>query len=126
MYLLSLRSAPSVWVGTRLSATAQYTVPSVSTQTMTPRRAGFFDCASAPPRADPAGPSVWCTMMFDHGWAFATSPQDASQTIFRPGISGVPDDLALAAESADCAEAVAESASAASAMVNGRNMVGSN
>ena len=38
--------------------TAQYTVPSVSTQTMTPRRAGFFACSSAPPRAEPAGPSV--------------------------------------------------------------------
>src|ERR1700736_4616739 len=38
MYLLSLRLAPSPWVGTSVSATAQYTVPSVSTHTVTPRR----------------------------------------------------------------------------------------
>ena len=44
--------------GDGVSATAQYTVPSVSTQTMTPRRVGFFACSSAPPRAEPAGPSV--------------------------------------------------------------------
>src|SRR5471030_1662617 len=94
MYLLSLRSAPSVWVGTRFSGTAQYTVPSVSTQTVTPRRVGFLDCSSAPPRAEPAGPSVWCTMMLRQGWAFATSPHGASQTIFRPGMSGVPDERA--------------------------------
>src|SRR5213078_5349 len=67
MYLLSLRLAPSPWVGTRCSATAQYTVPSVSTQTMTPRRVGFLFCSSAPPRAEPAGPSVWCTMTLRHG-----------------------------------------------------------
>ena len=41
--------------------------------------------------AEPAGPSVWCTMMLRQGWAFATSPQGASQTIFRPGMSGVPE-----------------------------------
>src|SRR3978361_2412664 len=104
MYLLSLRSAPSVWVGTRFSATAQYTVPSVSTRTMTPRRVGFLDCACAPPRAEPAGPSVWCTMMLRQGWAFATSPHGASQTIFKPGISGVPDDRAMAARAGGLAE----------------------
>ena len=30
---------------------------------MTPRGGGFFACSAAPPRAEPAGPSVWCTMM---------------------------------------------------------------
>src|ERR1035438_5748656 len=99
MNLLSLRSAPSVWVGTRLSATAQYTVPSVSTQTMTPRRVGFLNCSEAPPRAEPAGPSVWCAMMLRQGWAFDSSPQGASQTILRPGIAGVPDDFAIPAMS---------------------------
>src|SRR6201999_3923851 len=105
MYLLSLRSAPSVWVGTRFSATAQYTVPSVSTQTITPRRVGFFDCSCAPPRAEPAGPSVWCTMMLRQGWALATSPHGESQTIFNPGISGVPEERAIAANSLAGAEA---------------------
>src|ERR1700710_682825 len=99
MYLLSLRLAPSPWVGTRCSATAQYTVPSVSTQTITPRRVGLLDCSCAPPRADPAGPSVWCTMVWRQGWPFATSPQGASQTIFSPGIAGVPDDRASVANS---------------------------
>src|SRR6185369_146773 len=107
MYLLSLRLAPSPWVGTRCSPTAQYTVPSVSTQTMTPRRVGFFDCACAPPRAEPAGPSVWCTMMLRQGCDLARSPHGASQTIFRPGISGVPDERAIAARSGACAEAQA-------------------
>src|SRR5215207_116502 len=105
IYLLSLRLAPSPWVGTRCSDTAQYTVPSVSTQTMTPRRVGFFDCACAPPRAEPAGPSVWCTMMLCHGWAFESSPHGASQTIFNPGISGVPDARAILARSGVCADA---------------------
>src|SRR5271155_928711 len=122
MYLLSLRSAPSVWVGTRLSATAQYTVPSVSTQTMTPRRVGFLNCSAAPPRAEPAGPSVWCTMMFFQGWAFATSPQGASQTIFRPGISGVPDDFAIVARSGVCAGA-GEDATALSAIASIRKCI---
>ena len=58
MYLLSLRLAPSPWVGIASSGTAQYTVPSVSTQTVTPRRAGFFACCIAPYFADPAPPSV--------------------------------------------------------------------
>src|SRR6478752_3267455 len=105
MYLLSLRLAPSPWVGTRSSGTAQYTVPSVSTQTVTPRRVGFLACAWAPPRAEPAGPSVWCTMMLRQGWDFATSPHGASQTIFRPGISGVPDARAIAARSGVWADA---------------------
>jgi hypothetical protein len=95
IYLLSLRLAPSVWVGTSVSLTAQYTVPSVSTQTMTPRRVGFFACSCAPPRAEPAGPSVWCTMMFFQGCALVTSPQGASHTIFSPGMSGVPEARAI-------------------------------
>src|SRR5258705_8638054 len=107
MYLLSLRLAPSPWVGTRCSGTAQYTVPSVSTQTVTPRRVGFLACAAAPDRAEPAGPSVWCTMMLRQGCAFETSPHGASQTIFRPAISGVPDARAIAAKSGVCAKAQA-------------------
>src|ERR1700692_236760 len=99
MYLLSLRLAPSPWVGTRFSATAQYTVPSVSTQTVTPRRVGFLNCTSAPPRAEPAGPSGWCTMMLRHGLDLPGSLHGASQTILRPGISGVPEARAIAASS---------------------------
>ena len=38
-------------------------------------------------------------MMLRQGWAFATSPHGASQTIFSPGISGVPDVRAIAARS---------------------------
>src|SRR5689334_11207108 len=110
MYLLSLRLPPSPWVGTRFSATAQYTVPSVSTQTMTPRRVGFLNCCCAPPRAEPAGPSVWCTMMLRQGWAFATSPHGASQTIFKPGMSGVPDDRAIVARSGVSADVGDENA----------------
>src|ERR1700761_3227496 len=90
MYLLSLRLAPSPWVGIASSGTAQYTVPSVSTHTVTPRRVGFFACCIAPYFADPAPPSVWCTMMLRQGLAFDRSPHGASQTIFSPGISGVP------------------------------------
>src|SRR3954470_24977302 len=105
MYLLSLRLAPSPWVGTRFSATAQYTVPSVSTHKVTPRRVGFFACTSAPPRAEPAGPSVWCTMMLRHGFALPTSPHGASHTIFRPGMSGVPEARASLASSASVAAA---------------------
>src|ERR1700742_3102285 len=124
MYLLSLRSPPSVWVGTRLSGTAQYTVPSVSTQTMTPRRVGFFDCACAPPRAEPAGPSVWCTMMLRQGWAFDTSPHGASQTILRPGMSGVPTARAIVASSGVCADAGETIASTPSAIASRRNFIG--
>src|SRR4051794_3811608 len=105
MYLLSLRLAPSPWVGTRCSGTAQYTVPSVSTQTVTPRRVGFLACCCAPPRAEPAGPSVWCTIMLRHEWALEIWPHGASQTIFRPGISGVPDPPAVFARSGVCADA---------------------
>src|SRR5258707_8501717 len=115
MYLLSLRLAPSPWSVTRVSDTAQYTVPSVSTQTMTPRRVGFFDCASAPPRAEPAGPSVWCTMMLRQGWVFESSPHGASQIIFRPGISGVPDERAIMTRSDVCAAADTENAKAQTA-----------
>src|SRR6202022_4313021 len=104
-YLWSLRLAPSPWVGTRFSGTAQYTVPSVSTQTVTPRRVGFLACSCAPPRAEPAGPSVWCTMMLRQRLAFAGSPHGASHTILRPGISGVPDARAMVARSGVCAEA---------------------
>src|SRR6266849_6784797 len=124
MYLLSLRLPPSVWVGTRWSATAQYTVPSVSTQTMTPRRVGFLNCSVAPPRAEPAGPSVWCTMMLRQGWAFATSPHGASQTIFRPGISGVPDDRAMVAKSGVWADAGRENAMTQSAVTSRRKFIG--
>src|ERR1700721_2257326 len=123
MYLLSLRSAPSVWVGTSVSGTAQYTVPSVSTQTVTPRRVGFFDCNCAPPRAEPAGPSVWCTMMLRQGWAFATSPHGASQTIFRPGISGGPDAPAVVARSGDCAAAGVNSAATQSTVTSRRKFI---
>src|ERR1700738_5278137 len=105
MYLLSLRLAPSPWVGTRFSATAQYTVPSVSTQTVTPRRVGFFACCIAPYFADPAPPSVWCTMMLRQALAFETSPHGDSQTIFSPGISGVPEARARVARSGDSARA---------------------
>src|SRR5260370_1422358 len=105
MYLLSWRLAPSPCVGTRSSGTAQYTVPSVSTQTVTPRRVGFLACAWAPPRAEPAGPSVWCTMMLRQGWALASSPHGASQTTFSPGISGVPETRAIAARSGASADA---------------------
>src|SRR6478736_4644271 len=123
MYLSSLRLPPSPWVGTRCSATAQYTVPSVSTQTMTPRRVGFLNCACAPPRADPAGPSVWCTMMLRQGWALATSPQGASQTIFKPGISGVPDDRASMARSGVWADAGNGNARAKSAVARRRRFI---
>src|SRR5229473_281415 len=123
MYLLSLRLAPSPWVGTRFSGTAQYTVPSVSTQTVTPRRVGLFACCCAPARADPAGPSVWCTMMLRHGWAFDTSPHGASQTIFRPGISGVPDARAIAARSDVCADAGVEIAMTQSAVTSRREFM---
>src|SRR5580692_4523885 len=123
MYLLSLRLAPSPWVGTSVSGTAQYTVPSVSTQTVTPRRVGFFDCSDAPPRAEPAGPSVWCTMMLRQGWAFATSPQGASQTILRPGISGVPDARAIASKSGDWALAEERTAIAPSAIASRRKFM---
>src|SRR5450755_2931569 len=105
MYLLSSRLPPSPWVGTSASDTAQYTVPSVSTQTVTPRRVGFLACSCAPPRAEPAGPSVWCTMMLRHGWALDTSPHGASQTIFRPAISGVPEARATPARSNVSADA---------------------
>src|ERR1700739_4828351 len=72
---------------------------------MMPRRVGLLFCSAAPPRAEPAGPSVWCTMMFFQGWALATSPQGDSQTILRPGISGVPDCLAMVFRSGVWAEA---------------------
>src|SRR6266851_10266020 len=124
MYLLSLRLAPSPWVGTRCSGTAQYTVPSVSTQTVTPRRVGFLACACAPDRAEPAGPSVWCTMMLRQGWAFETSPHGASQTICRPAISGVPDARAVIARSGVCADAGVTIAMAQSAVASRREVMG--
>src|SRR5258705_2365973 len=124
MYLLSSRLAPSPWVGTRFSGTAQYTVPSVSTQTVTPRRVGFLACSWAPPRAEPAGPSVWCTMMLRQEWAFDTSPHGASQTIFRPGISGVPDARADIARSGVCADAGVRIAMTQSAVTSRREVMG--
>src|SRR5216684_8173568 len=123
MYLWSLRLAPSPWVGTRFSGTAQYTVPSVSTQTVTPRRVGFLACACAPNRAEPAGPSVWCTMMLRQGWAFVTSPHGASQTIFRPAISGVPEARAVIARSGVCADAGARIATTQSAVTSRREVM---
>src|SRR6266403_4049959 len=123
MYLLSLRLAPSPWDGTRFSGTAQYTVPSVSTQTVTPRRVGFLACSWAPPRAEPAGPSVWCTMMLRQEWAFDTSPHGASQTILRPGISGVPDARADIARSGVCADAGVRTAMAQSAVTSRREFI---
>src|SRR5213076_1674725 len=125
MYLLSLRLAPSPWVGTRFSGTAQYTVPSVSTQTVTPRRVGFLACACAPDRAEPAGPSVWCTIMLRQGWAFASSPHGASQIIFSPGISGVPEARAIAANSPVSADAEAEAAIIESAIATRRRFMNS-
>src|SRR3981081_2770392 len=124
MYLLSLRLAPSPWVGTRFSGTDQYTVPSVSTQTVTPRRVGFFACSCAPPRAEPAGPSVWCTMILRQGWAFATSPHGASQTIFSPGISGVPEARATPARSGVWADAGTRNAMTQNAVANRREFMG--
>src|SRR6266436_5622922 len=124
MYLLSLRLAPSPWVGTRFSGTAQYTVPSVSTQTVTPRHVGFLACACAPDRAEPAGPSVWCTMMLRHGWALATSPHGASQTIFSPGISGVPEERAIAARSGVSAHAGARIATTHSVVTSKPSFMG--
>src|SRR5260370_26922702 len=124
MYVLSLRLAPSPWVGTRCSPTAQYTVPSVSSQTVTPRRVGFLACASAPPRAEPAGPSVWWTMMLRQGWAFDTSPHGASQTIFSPGIWGVPEARAIAARSGVSADAGARIATTQNAVTNGLKFMG--
>src|SRR3982074_923322 len=123
MYLLSLRLAPSPWVGIQFSGTAQYTVPSVSTQTVTPRRVGFLACSAAPPRAEPAGPSVWCTMMLRQGCDLATSPHGASQTIFRPGISGVPAARATPARSGVCADAEAEIATTQSAVASSRKFM---
>src|SRR5258706_11254143 len=123
MYLLSLRLAPSPWVGTRFSGTAQYTVPSVSTQTVTPRRVGFLACSWAPPRAEPAGPSVWCTMMLRQEWAFDTSPHGASQTILRPGISGVPDPRADIPRSGVCADAGVRIAMTQSAVTSRREFI---
>src|SRR5215212_6525270 len=38
-------------------------------------------------------------MMLRQGWALATSPHGASQTIFSPDISGVPEARAIAARS---------------------------
>src|SRR6476659_7306236 len=91
---------------------------------MTPRRVGFFDCACAPPRAEPAGPSVWCTMMLRQGWAFETSLHGASQTIFRPGISGVPDARAVVARSGVCADAGLRIAMTQSAVISRRKFMG--
>src|SRR5215813_4003925 len=90
---------------------------------MTPRRVGFLCCSCAPPRAEPAGPSVWCTMMFFQGWALATSPQGASQTIFRPGMSGVPDCFAIVLRSGVCATTGATSAIAPTTIARKRKFI---
>src|SRR5262249_32312276 len=90
---------------------------------MTPRRVGFLFCSAAPPLAEPAGPSVWCTMMFLQGWALATSPQGASQTIFSPGMSGVPEARASVARSGVWAAAENEKTMASSAIAGRRNFM---
>src|SRR3984885_699124 len=51
-------------------------------------------------------------MMLRQGWARATSPHGASQTIFKPGISGVPDERAIASIEGPSARARAESITA--------------
>jgi hypothetical protein len=58
MNLLSLRLPSRRWFGTANSATAQYTVPSVSTQMVVPRRLGRCICATALRKAEPAAPSL--------------------------------------------------------------------
>src|ERR1700746_3979066 len=63
-------------------------------------------------------------MMFFQGCALATSPQGASHTIFRPGMSGVPDDFAIVVRSEDCADA-ADEVNAASATISSRDIMGS-
>src|SRR5690349_18366509 len=59
-------------------------------------------------------------MMFFHGCAFATSPQGASQTIFSPGMSGVPEPRASVARSV-CAAAGNTKVAARSASLGRRN-----
>jgi hypothetical protein len=54
-------------------------------------------------------------MMLRQGWAFESSPHGASQTIFNPEISGVPDERAIAARSGVCAKADTEDARAQTA-----------
>src|SRR5579872_444662 len=62
-------------------------------------------------------------MMFAHGWAFSTSPHGASQTIFSPGISGVPDERAIAARSGPSADAGDDNTTAPIAISSRRNVM---
>src|ERR1700721_3046438 len=62
-------------------------------------------------------------MMLRQGWAFETSPHGASQTIFRPGMSGVPDIRAVVARSGDCASAGENNATTQSAVASRRKFI---
>src|SRR6266850_7251602 len=62
-------------------------------------------------------------MMLRQGWDFERSPHGASQTIFTPGISGVPDDRAMVARSGVCAGALAGNAMAKSAAATRRRIM---
>src|SRR3981189_284681 len=59
-------------------------------------------------------------MMLRHGWALDASPHGASQIIFRPGISGVPEPRAAVARSGVCAAAEAKNATTQSAVTSKR------
>src|SRR5271169_27940 len=62
-------------------------------------------------------------MMLRQGWAFATSPHGESQTIFNPGISGVPEKRATASISGDCAAAAVNITKAQSAVASRRRFM---
>src|ERR1700684_3169179 len=62
-------------------------------------------------------------MMLRQGWAFETSPHGASQTIFRPGMSGVPDIRAVVARSGDCASAGENNETTQSAVASRRKLI---
>jgi hypothetical protein len=62
-------------------------------------------------------------MMLRQGWAFESSPHGASQTIFRPGMSGVPDERAITARSGVCAAADTENAKAQTASASARRFM---
>jgi len=64
-------------------------------------------------------------MMLRQAWAFATSPHGASQTIFSPGISGVPEARAIAARSPVSADAEAEATMKESAIATRRSFMNS-
>ena len=64
-------------------------------------------------------------MMLRQGWAFDSSPHGASQTIFSPGISGVPETRAIAARSGVSADAGARIATTHSAVTSRRSFMAS-